>query len=398
MPISMPTYTQLSDEQKSILEDASFDETLMVTGPPGTGKTVIALWQSKQMSDSRDMEVSLIMYNRVLRKYTEGWEDLKKSRVKVKTYHAWTFNIWKNVKGKRAGFPPQEPKYNYVWGEIGPELLKAKNNSGTPMNFGRVVIDEAQDFSKEFYKQLGLLSATAQVGVSVVADENQRLDESQNSSLDEIESSLQLGGKVQKYSLTRNYRNTLQIDALARCFYVGLQTGQADAPRDREGSTPILSAHTKGSGGTDGMMEAISRYAKNNPSQSILVICADKKQMALLGRAITKRLDSHHVAMYAKAKDEEGLKTGESESVTLVHWKSMKGVEADAVFVPQLERFDLGQDSIRGESMRLYVMCSRARLYLELMYDHAAFDHRLVELIRDKSAGAIKERFPVEGH
>ena len=392
MPIKMPTYTQLSAEQKRILEDASFDKTLMVTGPPGTGKTVIALWQAKQISDFNDTEVSLIMYNRVLRKYTEGWGNLKKSKVEVKTYHSWTYKIWKDVKGKFAGLPPQEPQFNYLWAVIGHELLQARAQEGSPMNFGRVVIDEAQDFSSEFYKQLGLLSATEQIRASVVADENQRLDESQNSSLDEIESSLQVGGEVQKYPLTRNYRNTLQIDALARCFYFGLQTGQAESPRDREGSKPVLSAHVKGRRGVAGMVDAIGRYANNNPSQSILVICADKRSMTSLDRKIRERLPRHHVAMYKKKNDEEDLKTGDPKSVTLVHWMSMKGVEADAVFVPQLEGFDLGQDSTKGELMRLYVMCSRARLYLELLYDREAAGHRLVELIRERGSGTIEEK------
>ena len=391
MPINMPTYKQLSSEQLSILEDASFDKTLMVTGPPGTGKTVIALWQSKQMSDSRKKAVSLIMYNRVLRKYTEGWSDLKKSKVKVKTYHGWTYKVWTDVNGRRAGYPPQEPKWNYLWDEIGPELLRAKAG-GSPMNFGHVVIDEAQDFSSEFYKQLGLLSSTSQIGVTVVADENQRLQESRNSSLDDIESSLQLGGEVQKFPLTRNYRNTFEIDALARCFYVGLQTGQAAPPTDRKGTRPVLSGHDKGRGGVDGMVDVMVRYAENNPGQSILVVCADKKGMKSIGRKMKDRLSRHHVAMYDRTKDEEGLKTGEPRSVTLVHWKSMKGVEADAVFAPHLELFDLGQDSLKGELMRLYVLCSRARLYLELLYDRAAKGDRLVKLIRERGSDAIEER------
>ena len=39
MPIRMPTYTELSQEQLVILEDAALDRNLLVTGPPGTGKT-----------------------------------------------------------------------------------------------------------------------------------------------------------------------------------------------------------------------------------------------------------------------------------------------------------------------------------------------------------------------
>ena len=70
----------------------------------------------------------------------------------------------------------------------------------------------------------------------------------------------------------------------------------------------------------------------------------------------------------------------------------MKGIEADAVFVPHLELFDLGTDSTKGELMRLYVMCSRARLKLEIQYESMSSQHRLVELVREKGAGVLEEK------
>ena len=129
------------------------------------------------------------------------------------------------------------------------------------MNFGHVVVDEAQDFSEGFYKSLAMLSAVDQITVTVVADENQRLEESKNSSLEEIEGGLRVGGVVQKFPLTKNYRNTLEIDALSRRFYVGLPTGQAEPPHDRLGTMPLLCGYA---GGTNAMVEAIVRHATNN--------------------------------------------------------------------------------------------------------------------------------------
>jgi DNA helicase-2/ATP-dependent DNA helicase PcrA len=388
MPLSMPTYLQLSTEQKAILEDASFDETLMVTGPPGTGKTVIAMWQSKQMSDSRPTPISLIMYNRVLRAYTGGWSAWQDSaNVSVNTYHSWAFRMWKQAGG--TGYPPQEPKWNYLWEQMNRVLLQATTSGGAAMNFGHVVIDEAQDFSKSFYESLALLSSVDRITVSVVADENQRLEESRNSSLKEIQDGLALGGVIQKYPLTKNYRNTFEIDAFARRFFVGLITGQADPPEGVHGDKPLLCGYRAG---TNGMVSAIERHAKNNPSQSILVVCPTKRLCKSMCNKLKLRLDDHQVAAYLRAGDEEDLNIGEPKTVTLVHWMSMEGIEADALFVPNLELFDLGEDSTNGELMRLYVMCSRARLRLELQYESTSSSHRLVELIRDKGAGVLEER------
>lgn len=381
MPISMPTYTQLSTEQKAILEDASFDETLMVTGPPGTGKTVIAMWQSKQISDSRSSPISLIMYNRVLRAYTSGWSEWSSSHVTVLTYHQWTHRLWKQSGG--MGYAPQEPKWTYVWSEMNKVLVSSDKT------FGHVVIDEGQDFSEDFYKSLAMLSSLGKVTVSVVADENQKLEESQNSSLAEIKSSLEIAGRVQTFPLTKNYRNTFEIDALSRRFYVGLSTGQAEPPQDRHGGKPVLAGY---SSGTNGMVEAITRHANNNPGQSILVICPTTRLSTKFCNKIKHRLKGYDVASYKSNDDVDGLKTGEPKSVTIVHWRSMKGIEADAVFVPHLELFDLGTDSTKGELMRLYVMCSRARLKLEIQYESMSSQHRLVELVREKGAGVLEEK------
>ena len=48
MSIHMPIYDDLSKEQLAILEDSDFGQNMMVIGPPGTGKTVIAMWRASQ--------------------------------------------------------------------------------------------------------------------------------------------------------------------------------------------------------------------------------------------------------------------------------------------------------------------------------------------------------------
>ena len=81
----MPNSKEMSKEQKKIYLDAPIDGSVLVTGPPGTGKTVIAFLRA-QTAEKLDEDASVVMYNKVLSRYTgnlgeEGFEVLTHSRV-----------------------------------------------------------------------------------------------------------------------------------------------------------------------------------------------------------------------------------------------------------------------------------------------------------------------------
>lgn len=389
MSIHMPTYTQLSDEQKAILEESDYDENILVVGPPGTGKTVIAMHRAESLGRARKQSINLIMYNQVLEHYTSQWESEDFCDwVNVQTYHKWVAKLWR--RHRCGGYAPQVEKWRYDWPAIQAEFIKRK------ISVGRLVIDEAQDLPVNFYKALGLLAGIGD-GKStfcIVADENQRLEEHDNSSIDDIRQSIILAGATQEYLLTGNYRNTYEIAQLAAKFYVGLETGIAELPVARRGQKPRMVGY---SGGTDAMAEAISRYAANNPTQSVLVVCPTPRLVKTFRNRLDKKLEKREVLAYLsgnKTHTASELKTGQDGSVTILHWRSMKGVEADAVFVPHLEGFDLGSDTTDGESMRLYVLLSRARQTLELQYDQSVPPTRLVNTVRDL-AGDVLEEFTV---
>ena len=82
---------------------------------------------------------------------------------------------------------------------------------------------------------------------------------------------------------------------------------------------------------------------------------------------------------------------GQENSVFIVTHKSMKGLEADAVFVPRINRFDLESQSTRDEKMILYVMCSRARELLEFHFQGALKNsNRVIGYLRDLPQGVIQ--------
>jgi hypothetical protein len=64
----LPSYEDLSKEQDRI-NNLPLDGSFLVTGPPGTGKTVMALYRASVLQ-SKKRHVSLLMHSRLLTKYT----------------------------------------------------------------------------------------------------------------------------------------------------------------------------------------------------------------------------------------------------------------------------------------------------------------------------------------
>ena len=56
--------------------------------------------------------------------------------------------------------------------------------------------------------------------------------------------------------------------------------------------------------------------------------------------------------------------------ITVVNSASCKGLEFDAVFIPELQRWRSDPNELDIFRMRLYVMISRARKYVSLMYSN----------------------------
>ena len=71
-----PSFTDLDREQRAIYSGAPLGESILVMGPPGTGKTVMAFHRAerlKTMATSKKAETArprVIMYNKVLATYS----------------------------------------------------------------------------------------------------------------------------------------------------------------------------------------------------------------------------------------------------------------------------------------------------------------------------------------
>ena len=168
---------------------------------------------------------------------------------------------------------------------------------------------------------------------------------------------------------------------LAADFCTGLSTGVPDLP-DRHGEKPKLLR----TGSLHDAVEYIGRYERNHADLEIGVFTARKAlQKKIVNRLVgkTKNAVQHYEGGQgaAAAQIDFGV-----PGIKVVNFPSAKGLEFDAVFIPELQSLTDSPHSAEF-MMRFYVLVSRARENLFLMYSGdgepavlSAFPRDLLEL------------------
>ena len=372
MTIRMPTFTDLSPEQQSILRDIPFTGTSLVVGPPGTGKTVIGMFRALAISRGDGRRVTFITHSKVLTEHSKTWREDGFDAVDLRTYHSFTWKIWKAHGGQ--GNPPAKHGAASQWEKDWNAITQQLASHQRPVSLGHVVVDEGQDLPTEFYQNMAIYVLKGWVGsFSVFADENQRLDPAINSTIAQIRTAMSQVCKPIELPLTRNFRNTLPIAKSAASFFVGAASERPVFPEDRPGS-PVEMQKCLNPGA---MAERVAILATNDSSRSVLVICGSQPMAKSMRNKIEHQMNQNGrprtVTWYKRGHEEWGdsaaLRAGENGIIAVVHTSSMKGLEADAVFVAGLEHFDKGDDGDDIENMNLYVTTSRARSSLEILFE-----------------------------
>ena len=200
----LPTYEEISrDEEQLDVYETPFDESLFVVGPPGSGKTVLAVHRAQILAEA-DIAVVLITYNRMLRRLIA---QLTEERVLAQTMHTF---VGSHYYAQTKTSPPNSEPYIYDWNAMF-ATLKRRRVTPNPMH---VIVDEGQDLPKEFFRYLRKFVATA---VTVFADEDQALSD-ERSTLRDIKEAARLDDPV---LLSANHRNTPEIARIAEYFHAG---------------------------------------------------------------------------------------------------------------------------------------------------------------------------------
>ena len=353
----LPTYDEIRRDEKQLdVYEMPFDESLYVVGPPGSGKTVLAVRRA-QMVARADIAVVLITYNRMLRRLiAQLTKEDEQGRVQAQTMHKFVFDCYRTQTNETA---PSAARFVYDWKAMF-ATLKRRGVGPKPMH---VIVDEGQDLPKGFFRYLRKFVATT---YTVFADEDQALSDERSSLLD-IQRAARLDAP---FLLSANHRNTPEIARVAEYLHAG------DAPppavqRRQSGETPRVVPYRE--------ERATKRIAKwyGTRSGRIGVAVVNNKTGRRLYDRLKRRLAGQHVQFYTgKRKNEDDidlLKPG----VTVLNVKSIKGQEFDTVFVMEIGELLLEDSEVNRRKM--YMLCARARDNLFLVHDGDRLRRRLLD-------------------
>ncbi|MEU5365861.1 DNA helicase [Streptomyces sp. NPDC005925] len=341
------TYLDLVPEQRGCLEGLPFDGNHLVSGPPGSGKSLLAV-QRAVMLALTGTPVVLLTRSHLLRQslaaavHTLGPAD---GGVRVATAHAWLTEWY-------GGHPPRGTDGWFDWAALYERAVETGPAPGLTL-----VVDEGQDLPPEFYRLCRLLGART----TVFADECQRLTDA-HSTLAEIAERL---GRCTRAALDGNHRNTRQIASLAAHFHTG--TGLPALP-GRDGPPPRLHRLPH-----HGAADLLIPLAQRHPQHSIGVIVNSTQTQFSLLTSLERRAPRLRPQLYTSqartAHSRYRTLDLDRPGIVLVHRASAKGLGFDTVVIPDTHTDAAVDPTSAALRMTYYVLATRARHELHLAYE-----------------------------
>jgi len=342
--MKLPALDDLIQEQRNVYLHP-VDTSLFVAGPPGSGKTSVAVHRARYLADN-GCSVALITRNRMLVALATQLGD---PRVTASTMHRFVSNAYSSRTGRMA---PQPEPYVYDW----EQLLLEYGKLGAAPAVDHLVIDEAQNLPPGFFRWASRFAARF---LDVFADEHQAIDD-EHSMLQEIRREAGLQNPV---PLTLNHRNTPEIADVAEHFHESRNLAPALVKKSRGGELPRLIEI----GSLEELVPRVLTRFRNRRDSVGVIVRSRKEVDELLQLIRAKARPGERVDAYTKDTPrgaEIGIRIVEP-GVTVLTGESVIGLEFDSVFLLDLARSLPCRTPT--DRRRMYMLCARARDSLVLV-------------------------------
>ncbi|MEU1304555.1 AAA family ATPase [Streptomyces shenzhenensis] len=344
--MKLPTLLELTPEQDAVT-DIPFEGRHIVTGPPGSGKTVLAIYRAWMLATA-GRRVILITHSNLLNQYCAHVAKRFSGKFHVTTFHRWLRSTWQENYDK----PPPSAgtgEWSYDWIDMIRDCVRSRPA------VEHLVIDEGQDLPNGFYDLCSIL----EVGVTVFADEDQRITEEQ-STIAEIVKALDITHEF--VPLQGNHRTTREIAILASHYAVDSRHRFLREP-ERVGTKPRVVRWRS----PQSFLDEMVRYIKSHPHLEIGVLCKTTQVQRVVELHLAKNGLESSIQTYVADDTNRSSIDFTARRVRIINVASMKGLEFDSVFVPDLDSYS-DDPSGADVRMRFHVLCTRARSELYFAY------------------------------
>jgi superfamily I DNA/RNA helicase len=315
--------SELDDYQVKIINKRT-ENSFIVKGCAGSGKSILALWKAKQIQNEGKGSWLFVVFTKALKQYmSDGIEQIKLDINNVDNYHKCFF--WSKDDG--------------IW----------KKGAWKKGVFDYVIVDEAQDFSKE---DIMLFKSKAKKALLLYGDSAQQLynffEDKETISMEQISN---VTG-FQMEQLVFNHRLPKKIARVAQ--YVNSERDDLEDRCRNEGiEKPKVIAYKS----FNNQLEAIAEIIKNRNFVDVGILFKNNADV----KSAESFLKSKGINVEAKVKDDIDLNFN-SDNPKILTYHSSKGLQFEAVFLPECKC------SENEDRNPLYVALTRTYQSLYIMH------------------------------
>lgn len=315
--------SELDDFQVKVINRRT-DNSFIVKGCAGSGKSILALWKAKKIQEDHMGTYLYIVYTKALRQYMEdGIREVGLESNNVCHYDAcfyWTVN------------ETEDP-----FGKVKKEFVRGAWKKGT---FDYIIVDEAQDFSKE---DILLFKSKAKKALLLYGDSAQQLysfvDDKKTVSMEDIHS---ITGYPEE-TLVFNHRLPKKIARVAQKVNSANDDLEDRCTEEGEYEPVIMEC-----GSIDNQLDTIDIIIRNKNLEDVGILFRNNKEVEYAYRYLTNK------GLTVEAKYGKVMSLDfSSDNIKLMTYHSAKGLQFANVFVP-----DCSTDS-SDDRNPLYVAITR---------------------------------------
>lgn len=334
--MKLPKLDDLVGEQTEVYFHEP-EENLFVAGPPGSGKTSLAVLRAKFLKNL-GKSVAVVTKNKMLAALTA---QLDGDGLRTYTMNQFLGSaFFARTKQQLPQFAP----FTYDWAAI----MAACHAVERMPQLDHLIADEGQNLPSAFFRWAVAFGAK---NLTVFADEDQTTDQERSSLREIVDAGMPL-----PIRLAANHRNTAEIAAVAEHFHRSNVLPPAIVLRRRGGETPRLERY----GGWDDLVAQVSRRYVNRAQVIGVIVFRREDVMAVRDRLRAVLPEETRVDAYVSGgadlpRNFRLLEPG----VTVLSSESAIGLEFDVVYLQDLHR-SLPCASAE-DFRRMYMLCARAR-------------------------------------